>query len=92
MNSLYNSRNFYEIFRKFLKISENFWKFQKICEDFDFNLKNLSFIQKIQNAIAKQNSGISIIFDKTAVQKEIWLYLLSFSFAKYLFCSDISFM
>ena len=38
-------------------------------------LKKPSFIRKIQNVIAKQNSGISRIFDKTAAQKEIWLYI-----------------
>ena len=57
MNSFYNSKNLYEIFRKFLKISI-------------LVKKILSFIQKIQNAIAKQNSGISRIFEKLQSKKK----------------------
>ena len=34
------------------------------------------FIRKFQNVIAKQNSGIFQIFDKTAIRKEIYLYLI----------------
>ena len=47
----------------FVKYSENYLKFSILI------LKNLSFIMRIQNAIAKKNSGISNIFNKTAVQK-----------------------
>ena len=48
-NSLYNSRNLYEIFRKYMKI-------------LILILKNSSFNLETQNAIAKRNSGIPGIF------------------------------
>ena len=44
-NSLYNSRNLYEIFRKFLKNPKLILEIPR-------------FIRKFRNAIAKQNSGI----------------------------------
>ena len=67
-NSLYNSRNLNEIFRKkFEKSKINFGNskiFQKIPR----------FIQKFPNAIAKQNSGIFWFFNRVALQKLIFLY------------------
>ena len=63
-NSLYNSRNLYEIFRKLKKILKN----PKLI------LEIPKFIRKFRNAIAKQNSGISWIFNRAALQKEIWPY------------------
>ena len=46
-------------------------KYSGIVFNFDFNFENPSFIRKIQNTISKPNSGISRIFDKIALQKEI---------------------